>query len=98
MGLVKKTKEERQEAAKENRDTPLAKTPEAITPISDVKSAIADIEKRSLARQKSIDESTSKRNAARIERSKNKTKQSGSKLQGLTSLSNTLGMQYTNKN
>ena len=98
---MKKTKQERQadnnafiESAKKNRDTPLSKSPDAVAPVTDLKSAFADIEARSSARQKSIAESNAKLNAARAERNKEKTNQTGEgKLQGLASLKNTLGLQ-----
>jgi hypothetical protein len=91
MSLVKKTKQERE-------DTPLAKSPEAIAPITDVKSAIADIEKRSSERQAAIREAGIKSSASRAERSKKRTGQTGGgRLQGLASLTNTLGTQYVKK-
>lgn len=77
----------------ENRDTPLSKSPEAITPITDIKSALADIDARSAARQKSISESNAKLNAARAERSRKKTNQSEGRLYGLASFANTTGRQ-----
>ena len=83
MPLIKKTKQERE-------STPLGKSPDAITPVTDIKSALADINTRSAARQKSISDSSAKLNAARIERSKKKTPQSGGGgLHGLASFGST---------
>jgi len=77
----------------EGRDTPLSKSPDAIAPITDIKSALADIDARSAARQKSISASNAKLNAARAERSKKKTNQSEGRLYGLASFANTTGRQ-----
>ena len=96
MGLRLKSKEERKSAAVKRADTPLADSPDAVAPITDLKSALDDIGRRSLDRQKSIDRSQAKLDAARVERSKEKPRQTGGgKLQGLASLKNTLGMQYS---
>ena len=96
MGLHLKSKEERKSDSVKRDDTPLAKSPEAETPVTDLKSALDDIGRRSLDRQKSMDRSQAKLEAARVERSKEKPHQTGGgKLQGLASLKNTLGMQYS---
>jgi len=70
---------------KENRDTPLSRTPIVTTPIT----ILDDLQKASVARLK----------AKREERNTNvkegkKTNTGGGKLQGLASLKNTLGKQY----
>ncbi len=70
---------------KENRDTPLARTPIVTTSIT----ILDDLQKASVARLK----------AKREERNTNvkegrKTHTGGGKLQGLASLKNTLGKQY----
>lgn len=75
----------------EDRDTPLSKSPEAISPVTDVKSALADIEARSAARQKSVLDSNAKLNEARVKRSREKTNQSEGKLYGLASFASTTG-------
>lgn len=90
MGIVKKTKQERESS----RDTPLSETPDSTRPVTDLKSALADINTRSEARQKSINESKAKLNAARIERSKNRKDTSGGVgLYGLASFAGTTGKQ-----
>ncbi len=71
---------------KENRDTPLARTPIVTTSIT----ILDDLQKASVARLK----------AKREERNTNvkegkKTNTGGGKLQGLASLKNTLGKQYS---
>jgi len=94
MGIVKKTKEERKaesaktyEAASKRSDTPLGDTPDPTTPITNLKSALADINTRSAARQASKDESQAKLDADRIARSRAKKSIAGegSRLQGLAS-------------
>jgi len=64
--------------------------------ITDVRTAFIDIEKRSIARQKARKEASKKINdASKSRRDAAGTVQSGSgKLQGLSSLTNTLGTQY----
>jgi chromosome segregation ATPase len=100
MSIVKKTKEERQEAnrkviadAKKSRDTPLSDSPDVVAPITDIKSALADINTRAAARQKSVDESNSKLEDARIARSKAKRSIAGEggRLFGLASFQSTTG-------
>lgn len=81
-----KTKQER-------KDTPLANTPEGETPITDIKTALADINARSAVRQESINASRAKVNAARVERSRKKTNQSEGRLYGLASFAGTTGKQ-----
>ena len=74
-------------------------TPVEATKDSPITTALADIEKRSAERNKTAQESNSRLVAARKKRREEKgTIQSGSgKLQGLASLSNTLGRQYYKK-
>lgn len=88
MGIVKKTKEER-------KDTPLADTPDPTTPVTDLKSALADINIRSAARQAIKDEYQARLNASRIERSKQKKSVAGgnSGLYGLATFRNSTGGQ-----
>lgn len=85
MGLKLKTKQER-------KDTPLAETPEGEERVTDIKTALADINKRSEARQTSMSESHAKVEAARKERNQNrKPIGSGGSLYGLASFRNTTG-------
>jgi hypothetical protein len=98
MSIIKKTKEERKADANKayskstkRPDTPLAETPDPTQPVTDLKSALADINTRTAARQASIDASHVKLDAARIERSKNRTPISGSRLYGLASFAGTTG-------
>lgn len=78
--------------AEETRpDTPLAKSPDAITKITDVKTALADIEKRSQARIKARQEANKKFSDAREARSKSKKQTGEGRLYGLASFSNTTG-------
>jgi hypothetical protein len=88
MPFVKKTKQER-------ADTPLAGTPDPTTPITDLKSALADINARSAARQASQNESQKKLDDARNERSKARKSVAGEGigLYGLASFRNTTGKQ-----
>jgi hypothetical protein len=59
---------------------------------------LVDIQKRSDARKKISDAGQKKLNDARRARSSKDSKQTGSgRLQGLASLSNTLGAQYSKK-
>lgn len=77
-------------------DTPLAESPDATTPITDLKTALADINTRSAARQASQNESQAKVDAARIVRSKNRRSIAGgegSRLAGLASFAGTTGRQ-----
>jgi hypothetical protein len=86
MGIKLKTKEERR------ADTPLAATPTSAEPITDMKSALKDINERSAARQKSINESRAKTDAARIARNNSrKPLGEGSRLSGLASFGGTTG-------
>jgi len=96
MGIVKKTKEERKadsakiyETASKRADTPLGETPDPTAPVTNLKSALADINTRSAARQASQNESQAKLDAARIARSKQKKSIAGegSRLHGLASFS-----------
>lgn len=98
MGIVKKTKEERKADASKaysqstkRPDTPLAETPDPTQPVTDLKSALSDINARSATRQAAINAAQSKLDAARIERSKNRTPISGSRLYGLASFAGTTG-------
>jgi hypothetical protein len=101
MGIVKKTKEERKadsakiyEAASKRADTPLGETPDPTAPITNLKTALTDINARSAARQASQNASQAKLDAARIERSKQKKSIAGgegSRLAGLASFSSTTG-------
>lgn len=87
MGLKLKTKEERR------ADTPLAETPDVTAPITDLKSALSDINTRSTARQNAINKSQEKLDAARIARSKAKRSVAGEggRLHGLASFGGTTG-------
>lgn len=101
MGIVKKTKEERKadaakvyDDAKKRNDTPLADTPDPTTPVTNLKSALADINTRSAARQAAQNASQAKLDADRIARSKMKKSIAGgegSRLAGLASFSSTTG-------
>lgn len=70
MGIAKKTKEERKADSAKRSDTPLGETPDPTTPVTNLKSALADINTRSAARQASQNESQAKLDASRIARSK----------------------------
>lgn len=70
-------------------DTPLANSPNAITPITDVKTALADIEKRSQARIKARQEADKKLSDNREARSKAKKQIGEGRLYGLASFSST---------
>lgn len=87
MGIKLKTKEERR------ADVPLAETPDVTAPITDLKSALSDINARSAARQSAIDKSREKLDAARIERSKARRSVAGEggRLYGLASFGGTTG-------
>jgi len=90
MPIVKKTKQER-EASQKRTDTPLGETPDPTKPVTDLKSALADINARSAARQKSLNESQEKLDAARIERSRARKSVAGegTALYGLESFKST---------
>lgn len=80
-----KTKQER-------KDTPLETSPDAEAPVTDIKTALADINKRASLRQNAINESRSKVEQDRVERSRNKKHLvSGGSLYGLASFRNTTG-------
>lgn len=98
MGIVKKTKEERKaDAAKVYQtrpDTPLGESPDPTAPVTDLKSALADINTRSAARQVSLNASQKVLDAGRAERSKQKKSIAGgegSRLSGLASFASTTG-------
>jgi leucyl-tRNA synthetase len=99
MGIVKKTKEERKaDSAKVYQtrpDTPLGETPDPTAPITNLKTALADINTRTAVRQASIDASHAKLDAARIARSKEKRSIAGDggRLYGLASFAGTTGRQ-----
>jgi hypothetical protein len=80
---------------KTNRpDTPLAATP-TNSKVTDVGTALADIQKRADARKKIVDEGQKKLNEARrASKDKGRTQTGSGKLQGLAGLKNTLGTQY----
>lgn len=84
MGLKLKTKQER-------KDTPLAETPEGEAPVTDLKTALADINKRTEARQTAINESRAKVNESRIARSREKKSVAEGSLYGLASFKGTTG-------
>ncbi len=87
MGLKLKTKQER-------KDTPLGATPDSETPVTDIKTALADINKRATARQTAINQSRAKVEQDRKERSRNKKPLvAGGSLYGLASFRNTTGKQ-----
>lgn len=82
MAITEKTKQE-------GRDTPLSKTPDTITPITDIKSALSDIERRSSERQSKASEVRKK---AAAQRAANANKKTGSntgdsRIHGLASFS-----------
>ena len=82
MGITKKTKQEREQ-------TPLATSPDVVAPVTDLRSALADINTRTAARKTVIDESNKKLSDARVARSQAKSagKPGGSRLHGLASFS-----------
>ena len=85
MGLKLKTKQER-------KDSPLGESPVAEAPVTDLKTALADINKRSSERQKAINDAAAKVNADRAERSRNKKPLvAEGRLYGLASFGNTTG-------
>jgi hypothetical protein len=75
----------------ERKDTPLADSPDVEAPVNDLKSALADINKRQAERTASMNETRAKLNEARIARSKNKKDVAGGSLYGLASFRNTTG-------
>jgi hypothetical protein len=77
---------------KRDLSTPAAETPELTKPVTDLKSALADINTRTAARKKVIDTARAKTDAARIARSKERSSSSsGTGLYGLASFRNTTG-------
>lgn len=80
------------------KDTPLEKTPDVKkteSTLTNLGSALSDIQKRAQARQKVIYESKKKIDEAKMAAKEKGRRQTGSgKLQGLLGLKNTLGMQY----
>ena len=87
MGIKLKTKQER-------KDTPLGATPDSETPVTDVKTALADINKRADARRAAINESRAKVEQSRKDRSRAKNPLvAGGNLYGLASFKNTTGKQ-----
>jgi hypothetical protein len=101
MGWQRKTKEERQAdaakktAAQKRGDTPLANTPEPW--VTDAESAIADINKKAKERQDYKTASDAKVEAARVERSKQRTPLASGKLSGLASFASTTGRPTTTR-
>ena len=79
------------EKKQERKDTPLADSPDVEAPVNDLKSALADINKRQAERRASINENRAKLNEARMARSKNKKDVAGGSLYGLASFRNTTG-------
>jgi hypothetical protein len=79
-----KTKQER-------KDTPLGDSPNVEVPVTDLKTALADINARQAARTTSINETRAKLNEDRIARSKNKKDVAGGSLYGLASFAGTTG-------
>jgi len=80
---------------KERKDTPLADTPDSETSVTNLKSALDDINARSAARQASQNAVQAKLDAARIERSRRKKSVAGgdSGLYGLATFRNSTGRQ-----
>lgn len=64
------------------------------TPVSDINTALADINARAAQRKATSDASQVKLTSDRIARRKTQKKQTGGTIQGLASLHNTLGRQY----
>lgn len=102
MGIVKKTKEERKanvakdsQKSKSRPDTPLADSPDPTQPITDLKSALANIKERSAARQLSINATHKKLDDARKARidAKRSIAGDGGKLYGLATFAGTTGKQ-----
>lgn len=73
----------------------MGKETEKSEKVIDIGTALADIQKRADARKKLLDQGQQKLNDARRNSKEKGTRQTGSgKLQGLSSLKNTLGRQY----
>ena len=90
-------KEEKSKSAEEVSKLTKNKSSEDVSKVevTDIGTALADIQKRSDARQKMVDKGQKKLNDARRAADKAGPIQTGSgKLQGLASLKNTLGTQY----
>lgn len=64
------------------------------TPVSDINTALADINARAAQRKAASEASQAKLTSDRIARRKTQKGQSGGTIQGLASLKNTLGRQY----
>lgn len=80
-----KTKQER-------KDLPLGESPDVTAPVTDLKSALADINKRTTDRQSSINASRAKVEQSRKERSRTKKPLvAEGNLYGLASFRNTTG-------
>lgn len=81
--------------AKERKDTPLADTPESETTVTNLKTALDDINSRSAARQASQNAVQAKLDAAIIERSRKRKSVAGgdSGLYGLATFRNSTGRQ-----
>jgi hypothetical protein len=63
--------------------------------VTDVGTALADIQRRADARRKIVDQGQKKLNdARRVVKERGRTQTGSGKLQGLASLKNTLGTQY----
>jgi len=84
---------------KERKDTPLADTPDSETSVTNLKSALNDINTRSAARQASQNAVQVKLNADRIERSRRKKSvaKGDSGLYGLATFRNSTGRQEKEK-
>lgn len=67
------------------------------TTVSDINTALADINARAAQRKAASDVSQAKLTSDRIARRKTQKGQSGGTIQGLASLHNTLGRQYHKK-
>lgn len=92
MGIEKKTKEERRS------DVPLGETPDPTKPITDLRTALADINARSAARREAQIASRKKLDEDRIARSKQKKSIAGgegSRLSGLATFASTTGKKTT---
>jgi hypothetical protein len=83
------------EVKKEEKTTKVKSSETVESKVTDVGTALADIQKRADARKKIVDEGQKKLNDARRAVKERGSTQTGSgKLQGLASLKNTLGTQY----
>lgn len=80
-------------------EKPKVKSSETVqSKVTDVGTALADIQKRADARKKLVDEGQKKLNdARRASKERGRTQTGSGKLQGLASLRNTLGTQYYKK-